>query len=131
MQETISYRTSISSAVQLNGSGIEKPVLENAIIVFARQGCCMCHVIKRLLLSHGVNPPVFEVEEKEEADVVDQLLKMNNGATGGDKGGGVVLENLPAVVVGGKLFGGLERVMGAHITGELVPILKDAGALWL
>jgi hypothetical protein len=29
------------------------------------------------------------------------------------------------------LFGGLERVMATHITGELVPILKDAGALWL
>jgi glutaredoxin 3 len=37
----------------------------------------------------------------------------------------------PVVFVGGKLFGGLERVMATHITGELVPILKDAGALWL
>jgi hypothetical protein len=29
------------------------------------------------------------------------------------------------------LFGGLDKLMAAHISGELVPILKEAGALWL
>jgi glutaredoxin 3 len=49
-----------------------------------------------------------------------------------DRGGeGVDQGQFPVVFVGGKLFGGLERVMATHITGELVPILKDAGALWL
>ncbi|KAJ6738219.1 GLUTAREDOXIN [Salix koriyanagi] len=75
----------------------------------------------------GVNPPVFEVEEKEE-DYVIKALSMINGDEGGKE---VDQVQFPVVCVGGKLFGGLERVMASHITGELVPILKDAGALWL
>ncbi|CAI0445158.1 unnamed protein product [Linum tenue] len=82
----------------------------------------MCHVVKRLLLGLGVNPTVFEVDEPEEGHVAEQLSSLV------DDGGEV---QFPAVFVGGKLFGGLERVMATHISGELVPILKDAGALWL
>ncbi|KAJ7948375.1 Glutaredoxin [Quillaja saponaria] len=73
-------------------------VSENPVIVFARKGCCMSHVVKRLLLGLGVNPAVYEIDEKDE---------------------------------GGRLFGGLDRLMATHISGELVPILKEAGALWL
>ncbi|CAK7350515.1 unnamed protein product [Dovyalis caffra] len=106
---------------------VQKLVLENSVIVFGRRGCCMCHVVKKLLLGLGVNPPVFEVEEKEEDYVIKELSMIN-----GDKGGKDVDQvQFPVVFVGGKLFGGLERVMSTHITGELVPILKDAGALWL
>ncbi|KAJ6728537.1 GLUTAREDOXIN-C9 [Salix koriyanagi] len=87
----------------------------------------MCHVVKLMLLGLGVNPTVFEVEEKEE-DYVIKALSMINGDKGGKSGDQL---QFPVVFVGGKLFGGLERVMATHITGELVPILKDAGALWL
>lgn len=99
-------------------------VSENAVIVFGRRGCCMSHVVKRLLLGHGVNPVVFEVDEDGEAAVVDELSNI----TGEAKEGGL---KFPVVFVGGKVFGGLERVMASHISGELVPILKEAGALWL
>ncbi|GMI77643.1 hypothetical protein like AT1G28480 [Hibiscus trionum] len=106
--------------------GVKKLVEENAVVVFGRRGCCMCHVVMRLLLGHGVNPVIFEVEEgKEEAAVVDGLPGFDGGA---EASGGV---QFPAVFVGGKLLGGLDRVMSSHISGELVPILKDAGALWL
>jgi glutaredoxin 3 len=84
----------------------------------------MCHVVKKLLLGLGVNPPVFEVEEKEE-DYVIKALSMIKGGKDADQ------VQFPVVFVGGKLFGGLERIIASHITGELVPILKDAGALWL
>ncbi|MBA0787577.1 hypothetical protein Gotri_026251 [Gossypium trilobum] len=73
-----------------------------------------------LLLGLGVNPAVCEVDEEKEEAVLHELSVTN--------GGGV---QFPAVFVGGKLFGGLDRVMSTHITGELVPILKEAGALWL
>ncbi|GMI93455.1 hypothetical protein like AT1G28480 [Hibiscus trionum] len=107
-------------------NNMKKVVEENAVVVFGRRGCCMCHVVMRLLLGHGVNPVVFEVEEgKEEAAAVDELSRFDGGAGARD---GV---QFPAVFVGGKLFGGLDRVMSTHISGELVPILKDAGALWL
>lgn len=100
-----------------------RAVAESAVVVFGKRGCCMSHVVNRLLQGHGANPAVREFGDEEEAAVVGELERISGG------GRGVV--QFPAVFVGGKLFGGLDRVMTAHITGELVPALKDAGALWL
>ncbi|TKY66807.1 Glutaredoxin-C9 protein [Spatholobus suberectus] len=95
-----------------------KMVLENAVIVFARRGDCFWVL--------GVNPAVHEVEEKDEVRVVREL----EAIVGANVNDGTKMQ-FPAVFIGGKLFGGLDRVMGTHISGELVPILKEAGALWL
>ncbi|XP_008232053.1 PREDICTED: glutaredoxin-C9-like [Prunus mume] len=106
---------------------IKNMVSETAVIVFTRRGCCMGHVVQRLLLGHGVNPTVYEVDEGKEDEVaVAKELEM---ICGGSKSKAVVM--FPAVFIGGELFGGLESVIAAHISGELVPVLKQAGALWL
>ena len=89
---------------------VRRAVAECPVLVVGRRGCCLSHVVKRLLQGLGVNPAV----QAELAGVVD----------GGDVA-------LPAVFVGGRLLGGLDRLMAVHISGDLVPILKDAGALWL
>ncbi|BAT92320.1 Glutaredoxin-C9 protein [Vigna angularis] len=102
-------------------------VWENAVTVVGRRGCCMSHVVNRLLLSLGVNPAVYEVEENDEAIVATQLeatVRTEGVAPQGKL-------QFPAVFIGGKLFGGLDRIVSTHISGELVPILKQAGALWL
>ncbi|KAJ0257960.1 Glutaredoxin-C9 [Hirschfeldia incana] len=99
-------------------------VEENALIVIGRRGCCMCHVVKRLLLGLGVNPAVLEIDEEKEEEVMRELERI--GVEGGRE-----TVKFPAVYIGGRLFGGLDRVMATHISGELVPILKDVGALWL
>lgn len=104
-------------------------VSENAVIVFARRGCCMGHVAKRLLLDLGVNPAVYEVEEEDEVGIVRELEAIGDHDVDGRRKQGKV--QFPAVFIGGKLFGGLDRLMATHISGELVPILKQAGALWL
>lgn len=105
-------------------------VSENAVIVFSRQSCCMGDVVKRLLVGHGVNPTMHEVDESEEVAVTKELEMII--CKDADRGQVLkVVVMLPAVFIGGKMFGGLERVIGAHISGELVPILKQAGALWL
>ena len=93
---------------------VRRAVAESPVVVVGRRGCCLSHVVKRLLQGLGVNPAVHEVAgEAELAGIVD-----------GDVA-------LPAVFVGGRLLGGLDRLMAVHISGELVPILKEAGALWL
>lgn len=56
------------------------------------------------------------------------MLQKPEGIIGGSGGGG---KAVPAVFVGGKFLGGIETVMGCHINGSLVPLLKNAGALWL
>ncbi|XP_057953171.1 glutaredoxin-C9-like [Malania oleifera] len=139
MQEGLPYKTwtgrspPISSPGSTTAGGVLKGgrrsvksmVSENAVIVFSKHGCCMSHVVRRLLLGLGVNPAVYEVEEDDEVSVSDELEMV-----GAADGKGARLQ-LPVVFVGGKLFGGLDRVMATHISGELVPILKQAGALWL
>lgn len=106
---------------------VREAVSDNAVIVLARKGCCMSHVVKRLLISHGVNPSVFEFEEVEEKDVVKELEIIT-----AEKGALVKPRvQFPAVFIGGKMYGGLDQVMATHITGELIPVLKQAGALWL
>nr|AFK35318.1 unknown [Lotus japonicus] len=105
-----------------SGSMVRKMVSENAVIVFGRRGCCMSHVVKRLLLGLGVNPATHEVEEKDEVDFTRELEAIIDDGK---------LLQFPVVFIGGKLFGGLERLMATHISGELVPLLKQAGALWL
>lgn len=151
MQKALSYRTwppSTSTAAAADGGSasldskshiqvdagtassdisVAKLVSENAVIVFGRRGCCMCHVVKQLLLGLGVNPTIFFVDEEDEAATIDELSKINGGVDGESNG----KLQFPAVFVGGKLFGGLERVMATHITGELVPMLREARALWL
>ncbi|XP_066314694.1 monothiol glutaredoxin-S5-like [Miscanthus floridulus] len=98
---------------------VGRAVAESPVLVVGRRGCCLSHVVKRLLQGLGVNPAVHEVaDESALAGVVPA-------------GAAAEAVALPAVFVGGKLLGGLDRLMAVHISGELVPILKKAGALWL
>ncbi|GMH15820.1 hypothetical protein Nepgr_017661 [Nepenthes gracilis] len=111
----------------ISSASVQKLVSENAVIVFGRRGCCMAHVVKRLLLALGANPPVFEVDgEAEEARLLGEFAVIVGEANSNEE-----VPQFPVVFVGGKLLGGLERVMATHISGELVPILRQAGALWL
>ncbi|KAE8662195.1 Glutaredoxin-C9 [Hibiscus syriacus] len=118
-----------ASSTTVVGKDMVGIVSENAVIVFSRKGCCMSHVVRRLLLALGVNPAVCEVDEKDEAGVLSELGMMDC-CDRGSGGKGKTLQ-FPAVFIGGRLFGGLDKVMATHISGELVPVLKDAGALWL
>ncbi|XP_030528796.1 glutaredoxin-C9 [Rhodamnia argentea] len=115
-------------------SGVRRAATENAVIVIGRRGCCMCHVAKRLLLGLGVNPAVYEIDDGDEGVVIKELKSMiradDKDQNGGDSDNDQKLQ-FPAVFVGGRLFGGLEKMMATHISGELVPILREAGALWL
>lgn len=85
----------------------------------------MCHAIKRLFCGMGVNPTVHELDEDpiRGKDMEKALMRLlGNSSTAAV---------LPVVFIGGKLVGSMDRVMASHISGTLVPLLKDAGALWL
>ncbi|KAK1368986.1 Glutaredoxin domain-containing protein [Heracleum sosnowskyi] len=96
------------------------------VVVFTTSGCCMCHVVKQLLFSLGVSPTVVELDQ--EADGSDIQGFLSHIAGDGQKN---QQNPVPAVFVGGKFLGGVETLMSCHINGSLVPLLKDAGALWL
>jgi glutaredoxin 3 len=91
----------------------------SAAVVFSTSGCCMCHVVKRLLQGLGVGPTVYELDAHP--DVQAALARVLPPGQ----------PPVPVVFVGGRLLGGVETVMACHINGTLVPLLKQAGALWL
>ncbi|XP_052195407.1 glutaredoxin-C5-like [Diospyros lotus] len=100
---------------------IEKLASENAVVVFSKSTCCMCHAIKRLFCGMGVNPTVYELDEDPRGKDLERALMRLLGSSSA----------VPVVFVGGKLVGAMDRVMASHINGTLVPLLKEAGALWL
>ncbi|KAK9142383.1 hypothetical protein Syun_011783 [Stephania yunnanensis] len=100
---------------------IERLISENPVVIFSRSSCYMCHVMKKLLSAIGVHPTVIELEEGE----VDALAVLDEGISDGG-GGGVA----PAVFIGGASIGGLDRLIALHLSGNLIPKLREVGALW-
>uniref|UniRef100_A0ACD5VXB7 Uncharacterized protein n=1 Tax=Avena sativa TaxID=4498 RepID=A0ACD5VXB7_AVESA len=111
---------------------VQRTVEEKPVVVVGRRGCCMVHVARRLLLGQGANPAVLEVADDADpaALVVALRSSKDNSANKGDAAPARQAA-FPAVFIGGRLVGGLDRLMAMHIAGELVPVLKKAGALWL
>ncbi|KAI3694263.1 hypothetical protein L1987_77227 [Smallanthus sonchifolius] len=99
---------------------IQRLITENPVIIFSRSACCMCHVMKRLLSSLGVHPTVIEMEE-------DEIGALSASQQEGGEGETVA----PAVFIGGERIGGLESLVGLHLSGHLVPKLVEVGILAL
>lgn len=97
---------------------------ERAVVVFTASNCSMCDVVTSLLGSLGVNAAVHELDRDPRGREMERDLARRLGAGGGTPA-------VPAVFVGGDLVGGTNRVMAMHLAGELVPLLRNAGALWL
>ena len=101
---------------------VMKLASERAVVVFTLSSCCMCHTVTKLMQDLSVNALVHELDSDPRGKEMERaLLKMLGG-----RGPAV-----PVVFIGGKLVGAMDRVMAAHINGSLVPLLKEAGALWL
>lgn len=86
---------------------IERTVAENPVVVLGQIGCCMCHVVRKLLASLGIHPTVIQLEEGELTKTAPE----------------------PVIFVGGVLVGGLDRLIGLHLSGQLIGKLVDVGAL--
>ncbi|KAI3905519.1 hypothetical protein MKW92_042813 [Papaver armeniacum] len=121
--ESSSYMATASSAFEV----IQRVASENAVVIFSMSNCCMCHAIKRLLCGMGVNPTVYELDGDSITGKQIEIALMRLLSASGCSSNSAV----PVVFIGGKLIGAMDRVMASHINGSLVPLLKDAGALWL
>ncbi|XP_074588654.1 glutaredoxin-C7-like [Curcuma longa] len=105
---------SIDGAEESAEARVGRLIRENPVVIFSRQGCCMSHVMKRLLAAVGTHPTSIELEEAEE----EAAAAVAAGSSG-----------LPALFVSGVAVGGLEGLMGLHLRDLLVPMLWEAGAL--
>ncbi|KAJ1276640.1 hypothetical protein BS78_05G229900 [Paspalum vaginatum] len=99
---------------------------ERAVVVFTASNCSMCDVVTSLLGNLGVNAAVHELDRDPRGQEMERELARRLG-----NGTGRGTPTVPAVFVGGDLVGGTNRVMALHLAGELVPMLRKAGALWL
>uniref|UniRef100_A0A6H2RWW5 Glutaredoxin n=1 Tax=Chaenorhinum origanifolium TaxID=237460 RepID=A0A6H2RWW5_9LAMI len=90
-------------------------VADNPVVIFSASTCYLCIAVKLLFRGMGVNTTVFEIDEESAGNELEKALS----------------SAVPVVFVGGKLLGSVDKVMASHISGKLVPLLKQAGALWL
>ncbi|URE16720.1 Glutaredoxin [Musa troglodytarum] len=86
---------------------------QRAVTVFSFSSCCMCYSVKSLFSELGVDAAIHELDEDP------------SGAEMGRK------PPVPAIFIGGRLVGSTDKIMALHLGGNLVPLLRDAGALWL
>ncbi|KAM0950135.1 putative glutaredoxin-like, plant II, Thioredoxin-like superfamily [Dioscorea sansibarensis] len=93
-----------------------------------RRSCCMSYVAKKLFQELRANPTMCEISEgfTEKMTLMDKIAKILRGD---DRT--LVPPMFPLVFIGGKLVRGLDKLITIHISGELVPMLKIASALWL
>ncbi|KAJ4959272.1 hypothetical protein NE237_026383 [Protea cynaroides] len=108
---------------------IERLITENAVIIFGRTSCCMCHVMKNLLSTLGVHPAVIELEETELEALAGHVNQVE--VVGVSPPPTPTTSPAPAVFIGRRRVGGLENLMALHLSGQLVPWLRDVGALWM
>ncbi|XP_077239867.1 glutaredoxin-C1-like [Tasmannia lanceolata] len=94
---------------------------QKAAVIFSTSSCCMCHAIKRLFCELGVNPAIYELDEDSKGREMEKALISLLGRG----------PSVPAVFIGGKLIGSTDNVMSLHLSGHLIPKLKEAGAIWL
>ncbi|KAF5746406.1 glutaredoxin-C1-like [Tripterygium wilfordii] len=110
------------------GGGVERVLrlaAESAVVIFSVSSCCMCHAVKSLFCGMGVSPTVHELDQDPRGKEIEMaLMRLLENSS-------LVAAPFPVVFIGGKLIGAMDRVMASHINGTLVPLLKDAGALWL
>ncbi|KAB2072091.1 hypothetical protein ES319_A08G267800v1 [Gossypium barbadense] len=104
---------------------IQRLMSEHPVIIFSRSSCCMCHVMKKLLVTIGVHPTVIELDDRE-------MASLPPPPSSSPTHGGIPSMNhpSPAVFIGGTCIGGLESLVALHLSGHLVSKLVEVGALW-
>ncbi|KAJ1687733.1 hypothetical protein LUZ63_019123 [Rhynchospora breviuscula] len=100
---------------------VTKIASQRAVVVFSKSSCCMSHTVSRLFIDLGVNPSVHELDEDPRGREIERALaKLLGHSTA-----------VPAVFIGGKLVGSTDKIMSLHMSSNLVPMLRNAGAIWV
>uniref|UniRef100_A0A0D3ENU0 Glutaredoxin domain-containing protein n=1 Tax=Oryza barthii TaxID=65489 RepID=A0A0D3ENU0_9ORYZ len=89
---------------------VNRLAAQRAVVIFSMSSCCMCHTVTRLFCELGVNPTVVELDEDPRGKEMEKAL---------------------ARLLGRSPVGSTDKVMSLHLSGNLVPLLRNAGALWV
>lgn len=88
------------------------------VVVFSKTYCGYCQRVKLLLTQLGVSYKVVELDKEGDGAVVQSALADWTG-----------LRTVPNVFIGGNHIGGCDSVTEKHQAGQLVPLLRSAGAV--
>ncbi|KMS98630.1 hypothetical protein BVRB_3g070280 [Beta vulgaris subsp. vulgaris] len=99
---------------------VNRLVEEKALVIFSRSSCCISHSVLQLISSYGANATVYELDDMSNGQEVDKALQKLGLRPG-----------VPAVFIGQKLVGGAKEIISLQIQGKLMPMLKEAGAIWV
>ncbi|EEF41633.1 monothiol glutaredoxin-S1 [Ricinus communis] len=99
---------------------VNRLVKEKPVVIFSKSSCCMSHTIKSLICGFGANPTVYELDRIPNGQQIERTL-MQLGCQ----------PSVPSVFIGQKLVGGEKQVMSLHVQNQLIPLLIDAGAIWI
>ncbi|XP_020252320.1 putative glutaredoxin-C14 [Asparagus officinalis] len=94
---------------------------KHAVVIFSKSSCCMCHAIKSLFHDLGVNIVIYELDQEPKGRDIERALVQFVGPN----------TAIPSVFIGGTLIGSTDRIMSLHLDGDLIPFLRNAGAIWL
>ncbi|CAI9293015.1 unnamed protein product [Lactuca saligna] len=97
---------------------VKRLVADNPLVIFSKKDCYVCDYIKFVLRNFGANPTIYELDEIENGQQVEEeLLRLG--------------PSVPVVFIGKKLIGGSNEVLSLGIKGELKPLLIEAKAIWI
>ncbi|KAJ3681119.1 hypothetical protein LUZ60_015608 [Juncus effusus] len=101
---------------------MNKLASQRPVVIFSNSSCCMCHTVTSLFSGLGVNAAIHELDSEPQGKEIEKvLIKLLSGRN----------SPVPAVFIGGRLVGSTENIMTLHLGGDLIPLLKSAGAIWL
>ncbi|KAJ8898811.1 hypothetical protein K2173_007236 [Erythroxylum novogranatense] len=99
---------------------VNRLVQDKPVVIFSKSSCCMSHSIKLLISGFGANPTVYDLDKIPNGTQIERTL-VQLGCQ----------PSVPAVFIGQKFVGGEKQVMSLHVQNQLVPLLIEAGAIWI
>ncbi|KAL3677938.1 hypothetical protein R1sor_020894 [Riccia sorocarpa] len=91
---------------------------QHPVIVFSKSYCPYCNKVKQLLSNLGAKFTAVELDQEDDGNDLQSALA-----------GWTKQRTVPNVFINGQHIGGSDTTSSKHSAGQLVPLLKEAGAL--
>jgi glutaredoxin 3 len=95
-------------------------IQEKPVVIFSKSSCCMSHSIESLIRGFGANPTIYQLDQLPNGHQIERALVQLG-----------FRQSVPVVFIGQKLVGNERQVMSPHVRNQLVPLLIQAGAIWI
>lgn len=99
---------------------IAEKIKAHPVILFSKSTCKFCKMAKEVLDSLSVDYAEEDIGTRDDCQAIQDVFKQITGE-----------RTVPRVFVGGKCIGGGSETWTLHNQGRLIPMLKEASAVFL